>query len=31
MSRKSVKIVAVIAAAIVVLGTIIPLFSMMLQ
>ncbi len=31
MSRKSVKIVAVVSAIIVVLGTIIPLFGMMLQ
>ncbi len=31
MSQKSVKIIAVIAAAIVVLGTIIPLFGMILQ
>lgn len=31
MSQKYIKIIAVIAAVIVVLGTIIPLFSMILQ
>lgn len=31
MSQKQIKIIAVIAAVIVVLGTIIPLFSMILQ
>ena len=31
MSRKSVKIIAVVAAVIVILGTVIPLFGMILQ